>query len=55
MQKLFQETLTLDDLAREQYELTQEIMMEHAANRISQLVRQLTDQKEKKSHLYQRS
>lgn len=45
MQKLFQETLTLDDLAREQYELTQEIMMEHAANRISQLVRQLTDQK----------
>lgn len=40
MQKLFQETLTLDRLVREQYDLTEEIMMENAASAVVQLVHQ---------------
>lgn len=39
MQKLFQETLSLDIMAREKYGLTEEIMMENAARAIVELIR----------------
>lgn len=41
MQKLFQETLTLDYLAREKYDLSEDIMMENAASSIVQLIKSL--------------
>lgn len=39
MQKLFQETLSLDVMAREKYGLSEEIMMENAARAIAEFIR----------------
>lgn len=41
MQKLFQETLTLDRLARERYTISEEMMMENAASTLAKLIHKL--------------
>ena len=41
MQKIYSETLSLDQMAREKYGLSEEIMMENAANAVVSLVRSL--------------